>query len=186
MHQTLETLETIEAEMRAALFQHARLPMMNSVYHSVHSEPAPLPATLFYHLFGCEAEGERQSRCETCLERLLIFLGEDRKNRDVVGPVYASNIRVVIYNDGSEERVLIKWPPNSRSQKHDHGNSHGVTYVIEGTVYEMRDGKTICYRTGDKFTEEPSAIHIVGSKTGGLTLHIYRPPITGTMKTYCL
>jgi quercetin dioxygenase-like cupin family protein len=175
-----EKLGSIQKEMYAASFQHPRLPMINSAYFLVHHEPALLPATAYYHFFGCGAPGEELPPCESCLEKLAFLLGEEEGKLHV----YTSNIRTVIYNDGVEERVLIEWPDGSEAPEHDHGKSYGTTYVIRGMVYEMRDGKITFYKAGDKFTEDPETIHKVGSETGALTLHIYRPPITGTNHFY--
>ena len=101
---------------------------------------------------------------------------------------YLFNVRTVINNDGKREKVCIAWVAGSQSQKHDHGasmitddypGSCGVTTVLEGSIYEIRDGVRKDYEVGEQLFEFPDTIHIVGSETGAITLHVYTPPLTG-------
>lgn len=97
----------------------------------------------------------------------------------------ASKIRKVIYLVPEQMEVVeITWPPDSRSEKHDHGKSFGFTSVEDGEVFEIIDGRRLVHRKGETFTETPKTIHIVGSVHGARTRHFYSPPITGTMTNF--
>ena len=48
--------------------------------------------------------------------------------------------------------------PGSRSQKHAHMNS-AVFYILEGTGYDIHDGKRLDWKAGDVVIVEPGCVH---------------------------
>ncbi len=81
------------------------------------------------------------------------------------------------------EIVLVRWPPNSRSRAHDHGESNGLILVLCGRTYQkifkpetLKYDKTESYGFGQWFREVPGPVHIMGNDndTEAVTLHFYR------------
>jgi quercetin dioxygenase-like cupin family protein len=100
--------------------------------------------------------------------------------------------RTVLYSDDNVDVVLIEWPPGVRSPAHDHGISHGMIRILEGSVYcDNFSKKTkkfisrLVGRKGDMLFETPDIVHIMGNQSQtkrALAIHIYTPPLK--MKTY--
>jgi len=93
-------------------------------------------------------------------------------------------IRDILHREEEYEVVLITWPPGSRSRKHNHGNSCGLTRVLEGKIYEERDGKRSQHEKGSVIVETPDTIHVVGNDSAqeARSLHFYTPKLD--MKFY--
>jgi len=89
------------------------------------------------------------------------------------------------YKDDDVEVVLITWPPECVSRKHDHGESHGMIRVLSGKIFEKRykkeDGTFLGrfeYVEGDVVIEIPDIAHIMGNASteeDAQTLHCYTP-----------
>ncbi|MGA2125322.1 MAG: cupin domain-containing protein [Xanthobacteraceae bacterium] len=77
------------------------------------------------------------------------------------------------------EAVRIRWPPGTRTPKHNH-HSGGCVWVLAGRVFEIQDGRKSYYAAGASFLEVPGGVvHIVGndSSTDAVTFHVYRPEL---------
>ena len=87
------------------------------------------------------------------------------------------------------EAWLLIWPPGSVIEPHDHGDSHGVFFVISGSVSESRwhSGRAAkrTVRAGEMSTIPAGAVHdVVGSGTqAALSIHVYSPRLT-SMRFY--
>jgi predicted metal-dependent enzyme (double-stranded beta helix superfamily) len=72
---------------------------------------------------------------------------------------------------------------------HGHGESHGVTCVLEGTLTELeyrlapggqvRKGERRTHGVGSVFHEQPHTIHHVehAGRVRSVSLHLYAPPL---------
>ena len=92
--------------------------------------------------------------------------------------------RVVKHRGNGLEAVFFRWPHGTRTPKHNH-RSHGTVWVLEGEVFEVRNGAKIRYTKGDSFPEIPfSTVHIVGNDSDlvAVTFHIYLPELA--METF--
>jgi quercetin dioxygenase-like cupin family protein len=87
--------------------------------------------------------------------------------------------RIVRHRGNGIEAVEIVWPPGTRTPKHNHG-SRGWAWVLQGRVFEVRDGKKIYHAAGGAFLEvDDLEAHIVGNDTDELavTFHVYQPAL---------
>jgi quercetin dioxygenase-like cupin family protein len=87
--------------------------------------------------------------------------------------------RIVRHRGNGIVAVEIVWPPGTRTPKHNHG-SRGWAWVLQGRVFEVRDGKKIYHAAGAAFLEvDHQEAHIVGNDTNELavTFHVYQPEL---------
>jgi len=94
---------------------------------------------------------------------------------------------VPLHVDPSYEACLLGWPPGRPTDLHDHGNSYGTIYVVEGTLVETHTtlagaarGRALSYRTltaGSLITFGPDHVHDVTNHGPGqaLSIHLYGP-----------
>jgi cysteine dioxygenase len=105
---------------------------------------------------------------------------------------YARN--TVLLNDQCE-LVVICWRPGQMSAVHDHGSSHCLYLVIEGTMveerYRLRDGEPEpvderSFGRGDITIAKGDSVHRINNRGGKelVTVHIYSPPLGPGMKLY--
>jgi predicted metal-dependent enzyme (double-stranded beta helix superfamily) len=87
--------------------------------------------------------------------------------------------RIVRHRGEGIEAVEIVWHPGTRTPKHNHG-SKGWAWVLQGRVFEVRNGKKVYHVAGDAFLEvDHEEAHIVGNDTTELavTFHVYQPEL---------
>ena len=87
------------------------------------------------------------------------------------------------------EVLLVGWLPGQRSAPHGHGESFGLTCVLEGAltevVYRLAPGGQVMraerhvHRAGSVFREQPHTIHHVehAGRSRTVSLHLYAPPL---------
>jgi cysteine dioxygenase len=100
--------------------------------------------------------------------------------------------RAVLFRGGGVEVMLACWRPSAECAPHDHGSSRGTVVFLKGSFEEvqfelvegeLRPGPPRRLVAGDRVRVRPREIHSCRSLDGGLSLHIYAPPISG-MKIY--
>lgn len=87
--------------------------------------------------------------------------------------------RIIRHRGNGIEAVEIVWHPGTRTPKHNHG-SRGWAWVLQGRVFEVRNGKKLYHAAGDAFLEvDREEAHIVGNDTNELavTFHVYQPEL---------
>ncbi len=87
--------------------------------------------------------------------------------------------RIIRHRGNGIEAVEILWRPRTRTPKHNH-KSKGWVWVLQGRIFEVRNGKKNYYEAGDAFLEVDSEeTHIVGNDTERLaiTFHVYQPEL---------
>jgi quercetin dioxygenase-like cupin family protein len=87
--------------------------------------------------------------------------------------------RTIRHRGNGIEAVEILWRPRTRTPKHNH-TSKGWVWVLQGRIFEVRNGKKNYYEAGDAFLEVDSEeTHIVGNDTEELaiTFHVYQPEL---------
>lgn len=131
-------------------------------------------------------------------EMEAIARSADLKTLDLAGyrrfqdECYARN--TVLLNDQCE-LVVICWQPGQMSAIHDHGSSHCLYLVVEGTMveerYRLRDGKPEpvddrSFRRGDITIAAGDSVHRINNRGDKdlVTVHIYSPPLGANMKLY--
>ncbi|MGV2941650.1 cysteine dioxygenase family protein [Mesobacillus sp. LC4] len=104
--------------------------------------------------------------------------------------------RKLLYKSEDVELLVMNWS-DLECAPHDHGNSHGWIYVLNGTsinsVYEAKNNKLPkelfkeYHHQGQLFFAPKKGVHKMqaGTTEGLVTLHLYSPPISG-MKVYDL
>ena len=97
--------------------------------------------------------------------------------------------RTALHRTRGWELLVIGWLPGQRTVPHGHGESFGLTCVLQGTLTEvgyslvpggqLAKGARRTYRTGGVFHEQPDTIHHVEHAGRGRTisLHLYAPPL---------
>ncbi|MBA4493939.1 cysteine dioxygenase [Paenactinomyces guangxiensis] len=97
--------------------------------------------------------------------------------------------RNVIYQSNNLEAVVICIPGMRKTSVHDHGNSTGCAYVVEGSLINKlyvleKDNKPFCYEKnkfmkGEFFYATKGQIHSMCNSSGEklITFHVYSPPI---------
>lgn len=94
--------------------------------------------------------------------------------------------RKVLYRGENFEVMLATWRKGAACAPHDHGFSKGVVWLVDGdfkeTHYELKTsltvlGKTIFHPAGTLLTVTAGDIHSMVALDGGMSLHIYTPPI---------
>jgi predicted metal-dependent enzyme (double-stranded beta helix superfamily) len=85
--------------------------------------------------------------------------------------------------------LLAGWLPRQRTAVHGHGESHGVTCLLEGTLseveYRLAPGGQVkkserrTHGVGSVFHEQPHTIHHVehAGRLRSVSLHLYAPPL---------
>ena len=87
--------------------------------------------------------------------------------------------RIIRHRGNGIEAVEIVWHPGTRTPKRNHG-SRGWAWVLQGRVFEVRNGKKLYHAAGDAFLEvDREEAHIVGNDTNELavTFHVYQPEL---------
>ena len=97
--------------------------------------------------------------------------------------------RIVLHRGTEWEALLAGWLPGQRTAPHGHGESHGITCVLEGSLAEVefrlaRGGQVLRaerrkHGPGSVFQEEPHTIHQVehAGRVRTVSLHLYAPPL---------
>ena len=87
------------------------------------------------------------------------------------------------------EAWLLRWPPSSSIEPHDHGDAHGAFVVVAGELIESRwyqsrrHGRRL--RAGDSSVVRLGAVHDVAAAgiDAAYSVHVYSPPLR-TMRFY--
>ncbi|MGZ3445035.1 MAG: cysteine dioxygenase [Myxococcaceae bacterium] len=97
--------------------------------------------------------------------------------------------RDILHRTAGWEVLLVGWLPGQRSAPHGHGESFGVTCLLEGAltevVYRLAPGGQVMraerhvHRAGSVFREQPHTIHHVEhtGRSRTISLHLYAPPL---------
>ena len=97
--------------------------------------------------------------------------------------------RIRIHRAPGWELLVVGWLPGQRTGAHGHGESHGLTCVLEGTLVEVEYGlgpggqvRKLARRkhpAGGVFRERPETIHTVehAGHARAISLHLYAPPL---------
>ncbi|SEN75146.1 cysteine dioxygenase [Lihuaxuella thermophila] len=103
--------------------------------------------------------------------------------------------RNVIFRSDVMEAIVIHIPGKQETPVHDHGNSIGCAYVVEGSLINQlyvldKENQLFCYEQnrflkGDFFYAVKGQIHKMcnPSEERLITFHVYSPPLTA-MRTY--
>ena len=78
---------------------------------------------------------------------------------------------------------LLRWPPGTRVEPHDHGVSTGVFAVVTGELTEIRWVRGVrqsrAVGPGEVIAVERGVIHdVVATADSSLSVHVYSPPLT--------
>lgn len=87
--------------------------------------------------------------------------------------------RDVKQRENGLEAVQFTWPSGTRTPKHNH-HSRGWVWVLQGRVFEIRDGQKHYYEAGDAFLEvADGSLHIVGNdgEETAISFHVYKPEL---------
>jgi predicted metal-dependent enzyme (double-stranded beta helix superfamily) len=97
--------------------------------------------------------------------------------------------RTIVQRTPGWEVLLVGWLPGQRTAPHGHGESFGLTCVLEGklteVVYRLAPGGQVMraerhvHAPGRVFREEPHTIHHVEhtGRSRTVSLHLYAPPL---------
>ncbi|HEY1417943.1 MAG TPA: cysteine dioxygenase family protein [Myxococcaceae bacterium] len=97
--------------------------------------------------------------------------------------------RTLIHRTAGLEVMVAGWLPGQRTATHGHGESFGVTCVLEGTLSEVEyrlapSGQVTRaerrkHAAGAVFHEQPHTIHHVehAGRVRAVSLHLYAPPL---------
>jgi cysteine dioxygenase len=97
--------------------------------------------------------------------------------------------RTMIHRTAGLEVMVAGWLPGQRTATHGHGESFGVTCVLEGTLseveYRLAPGGQVTkaerrkHGAGSVFHEQPHTIHHVehAGRVRAVSLHLYAPPL---------
>ena len=100
-----------------------------------------------------------------------------------------SYTRTVLHRTAGWEVLLVGWLKGQRTAAHGHGESFGVTCVLEGTLseveYRLAAGGQVLkserrkHGPGSVFREQPHTIHRVEhtGRVRAVSLHLYAPPL---------
>lgn len=98
-------------------------------------------------------------------------------------------MRTALHRAAGWETLLVGWLPDQRTTPHGHGESFGLTCVLEGTLtevlYRLAPGGQVMkaerrtHRAGGVFHEQPHTIHHVehAGRVRAVSLHLYAPPL---------
>ena len=87
--------------------------------------------------------------------------------------------RIIRHRGNGIEAVEIVWHPGTRTPKHNH-RSRGWTWVLQGRVFEVKNGEKVHHKAGDAFLEvDCEETHIVGNDSNeiAITFHVYQPEL---------
>ena len=87
--------------------------------------------------------------------------------------------RIIRHRGNGIEAVEIVWHPGTRTPKHNH-RSRGWTWVLQGRVFEVKNGEKVHHKAGDAFLEvDREETHIVGNDSNeiAITFHVYQPEL---------
>jgi cysteine dioxygenase len=97
--------------------------------------------------------------------------------------------RTMIHRTAGLEVMVAGWLPGQRTATHGHGESFGLTCVLEGTLteveYRLAPGGQVKkaerrkHGPGGVFHEQPDTIHHVehAGRVRAVSLHLYAPPL---------
>jgi predicted metal-dependent enzyme (double-stranded beta helix superfamily) len=94
--------------------------------------------------------------------------------------------RYILHRGDRFEVMLASWSRGAECAPHDHGFSNGVVWLLDGdfreTHYELEKnlavlGKSVLRPHGTLLAVTPGDIHSMVALDGGVSLHIYTPPI---------
>ncbi|HZJ54488.1 MAG TPA: cysteine dioxygenase family protein [Myxococcaceae bacterium] len=97
--------------------------------------------------------------------------------------------RTILHRSPFWEVLLVGWLRGQRTARHGHGESFGVTCVLEGSLieveYRLAPGGQVAkverrkHGPGSVFHEEPHTIHHVAhtGRARAVSLHLYAPPL---------
>ncbi len=100
-----------------------------------------------------------------------------------------SHVRTRLHRGQGWEALVVGWLPGQGTPPHGHGDSHGLTCVLEGAltevVYRLAPGGQVMHaerhlhRAGGVFVEQPHTIHHVehAGRSRAVSLHLYAPPL---------
>lgn len=102
-------------------------------------------------------------------------------------------VRKILWKSNAFEVMLARWNKQVACAPHNHGFSQGLVWFVQGTfeetTYHFQEEQLIQekssreWQTGDVSLVHTPAIHSCRPHNGGVTLHIYSPPIHN-MKVY--
>jgi cysteine dioxygenase len=97
--------------------------------------------------------------------------------------------RTMLHRTAGLEVMVAGWLPGQRTATHGHGESFGLTCVLEGTLteveYRLAPGGQVTkaerrkHGAGAVFHEQPHTIHHVehAGRVRAVSLHLYAPPL---------
>jgi ubiquinone/menaquinone biosynthesis C-methylase UbiE len=142
-----------------------------------------------HHLLQGDENQERFAQ----IKKMLLPLSQFQKTPENPHEAYCRN---VLISNGQFEVMIASWKKNMDCLPHDHGFSKGRVVILEGTFVETNykwvgtnleaDGALLTYNENDVVHIDSNDVHSMHClDEGGLTLHIYTPPIQ-KMKVYSL
>lgn len=95
---------------------------------------------------------------------------------------------VRIHSTHDFDAWLLRWPPGTRVNPHDHGDSAGAFTVLEGELIELRWHASIpecrLVTVGDVVSIASGVVHdVVATNRVACSIHAYSPPLQ-TMSFY--
>jgi quercetin dioxygenase-like cupin family protein len=95
---------------------------------------------------------------------------------------------VRIHSTRDFDAWLLRWPPGTRVNPHDHGDSAGAFTVLEGELIELRWHASIpecrLVAAGDVVSIASGVVHdVVATNRVACSIHAYSPPLQ-TMSFY--
>lgn len=109
----------------------------------------------------------------------------------VPGMEYGRN---VLYRTSEVEAILVHLPSGARTAIHDHGDSVGCAYVVDGEISNViyrsngfgmaSESAALKTRAGGYITAPHGQIHQMRNEDASraVTLHLYAPPLQGMRK----
>jgi predicted metal-dependent enzyme (double-stranded beta helix superfamily) len=100
-----------------------------------------------------------------------------------------SYTRTILHRSPAWEALLVGWLPGQCTARHGHGESFGLTCVLEGSLveveYRLAPGGQVTkaerrkHGRGSVFHEQPHTIHHVehAGRVRAVSLHLYAPPL---------
>ncbi|GEM_PF-1622253 len=99
--------------------------------------------------------------------------------------------RKILFSSPQYEMMLASWGAGAVCAPHDHANSFGAVWLVEGGFLEQHfalrplEGRlslvspAIFYRENSVILVSPGDIHSMQALSSGMSLHIYSPPVCG-------
>ncbi|MBP1934417.1 cysteine dioxygenase [Ammoniphilus resinae] len=122
------------------------------------------------------------------LEKLNLTM--DIVQDHITEPQHLPYGRHVVYSNEYIEVIVLNIPPGRRTALHDHGESIGCAYVVEGELlnrnYKLDEKGTPVksseqhLKSGDYYVAFKGQLHIMENKGNArfIGLHAYTPPLT--------